>query len=308
MFWKTENLPFGKQEKTFLEQIGPLLRLGNIYSTSLFTLNNDSALPLLLLSLPLQIIYLACCLNISEIPSIFNLTTKFEHAADVLFFTVTIICTITRTIYFFANRKEHKKIVLDVHRMNLSLGKEKRQRFVPNAPLTSTVFVTTIISSVYMMLFVKFQMVNPGLGNIVFLIVSFQSNLVNNYTDRTIGEELRQIFKDLNDKFKNCIVDTQDDIMRNVRLVMQCTNIHDELVKFSLEFAHFCYVPILITLTLNITFTVWLMHACIMSAVLKMPYYQYIVLMGLGRVIMTLIYIRVVEDTFGLVGKEVRYL
>lgn len=295
MVWKA-NLRFGTQEKTLLEQIIPILRLGNIFGTALFTLSQETVLIRILLSAPLQIIFVASCVNFSDIFNMFRSRTKYEHVVDVLFFVVAIAGTMIRPIYFFVYRKRHKQIVLDIHKMNCSLGMEKRQRFVPNVPLTYTLLMMIIMSFLSTVFFIEFHMINLTVGNIIAVLIIFQSSLVNDITEKTIAWELRNSFVDINDNIMSCI--TQNRIAEYMLA-------HRKLAKLSLEFNYLCSTPLIVNLSLNITLTVWLVYTCVIMTIVQVPSYQYILALTLWRIIFSLVYFRVVTDTWDHIRKEV---
>lgn len=304
MCWK-EYLNFGTQAKTFLEQINPILRLGNVYSTALYAMSEKSATISILLSVPLQLIFLICCANFSEIINMFKSTTKFIHAVDILCLGLGITSTILRPIYFFVRRNRYKQTVLNLHQINCSLGMQKRQRFVPNLPFVITISLIIFVSSTCIVFLLKFQIIKPTISNIVVFLVIYHSSLVSDITDRTIGEELRNLFEVLNDNIRSCIAYIDDGTTNNIGRVMECTNIHRKLVKLSSDFVHLCSTPVLISLGLNVSLAVWMMHCCIMLIMLQIRNYQYIIVMVFLRVVLSLIYTRFVTDTFDLVENEV---
>lgn len=296
-----------RQEKTFLEQINPILRLANVYGTALFTLSEKSAMIGILLSIPLQIVYLACCINFSEILNMFRSMSKFEQAADMLFFALGISSTLLRPIYSFAQRNKHQQIVLNLHKMNCSLGISQRKRFVPNVLFTNAILLIIFISCLYMVFLIKLQLINPTISNIIIFLVPLHANIVTYFVDKTIGEELRNLFEVLNENIKTCEVGVNHNTMKSIELIIESTNIHRELVRLSLEFTRLSSTPLLVNLGLTILLTICLMHTCIIVIMLQTTYYKYVLVTTLWRMFLSLVYLKVVTDIWDRLSNEVTY-
>lgn len=306
MFWKT-NLLFRTQDKTFLEQIGPILKLGNIYGTALFTLSEETLTISILLALVLQIMYVVCYVNYSAIVNMYNSLTKFEQAAGIMFYALAIAGNTARSIYSFAHRERHRKIVLMIHKINCSLGMYKRERFLLNVPFVVAISLIISMSFICVITFSKFHVVNIKVSNMTVLLIILHSNVVSDIIDRTIGEELRNLFHVLNDNIRKHILNINGDNIENMTMIAESMNIHRELVKLSLEFTNQCSVSLLVNFELNASLTVCLVHTSIMVTVLQRPYYKYILSTIFPRIIFSLVYFKFVIDTWDLVRTEVTY-
>lgn len=295
---------FTKKEKTFLEDIKPLIFLGKIYGTVLFASDDESIFGTGMKILPLLILYIICCyFSLITLDTHKNISV-LQHKFSMILLFLTIGGTIMKFIYFFLRRQEHKNLILKIHQLNRLLGYEKR----PSPSLKWPVFkIISHILSRDITFYITFKKVQVNFMNIPNMLVlgwSFNACILNEFITRFIGQELLNQFRILNQKIL-IISETVGTICGDVESILELIRFRKILSKLSLKFNEFCILPLLVTLALQGCLSVWMLYNCFLHVVLQTPGYVFVILMMVMRTALTTMYTLAIIGGWTAIQKEV---
>ncbi|GJQ80794.1 hypothetical protein Trydic_g9385 [Trypoxylus dichotomus] len=288
-----------RKQKTFLEQVYPSLTFSRIFGNVLFTFDDESVLMAILISSPFMIIYVICCTDYFNIMNMFKTITKYEQASDNMFFIVAIAGTFIRPIYFFLKRKEHKQIFLDVHHFNCTLGKEYQTYYMIDFILLRNVVAITVTNASFVIASNAFQLLDPIIINYFMFLMSYNANSANDLLHHFVGLEITKQFKTLNQNIVTIPL-----VEGTIKTTMEIVRYRMKLVRLATKFNELCTVPLLITLSLQCTLSIWALHSAFVMIVFKLPHYEFLVLLICLRMAFNVVHAMVI---FGMMFGNVLF-
>ncbi|GJQ79672.1 hypothetical protein Trydic_g15881 [Trypoxylus dichotomus] len=240
-----------------------------------------------------------CCTNYLDAFSLFKTLTQYEQAANHLLLMIAIAGTITRPVYFFARRKRHKQIFLDLEKLDVLLNREERFCYVINYRFLKTLTRMMITNVSFTVAFSTFEMSNPTVAGYFIFLMSFNGGSVNDFLNHDIGVKIYEQIKLINENIRTSASDG------TIKIVVDAIRCRERLVKLAMEFNDVYTLPLLIILLLHGTLSVWILHSAFLMVILKKPYYEYMVLLIMMRIVLTFSYATMTFGTLDSIQKEV---
>ncbi|GJQ80793.1 hypothetical protein Trydic_g9384 [Trypoxylus dichotomus] len=232
--------------------------------------------------------------------SMFKTVTKYERASDSLFFMVAIVGTFIRPIYFFIKRRQHKEIFLDVNHFNCILGKEYQTYYTIDFILLRNTIGIIITNVSFIIASNVFQVLNPTIINCFMFLMSYNANSVNDLLHRYVGLEINKQFKTLN---QNIV--TIPSLDGAIKTIVEIVRYRMKLVRLAVRFNQLYTVPLLLTLSLQCTLSIWVLHSAFVVIVFKLPHYEFLVLLISVRIALNMLYAAMVFGMWVSIHEEV---
>ncbi|KAK9687703.1 hypothetical protein QE152_g36062 [Popillia japonica] len=250
------------------------LKTGNgILGNVMFTFEDSPKIKSILIASPFQIFYVIAWLKYLDLANLFQTSSKYERGSDNIIIGMLIGGTILRPVYYYLNRNQHKKILLDIHKLNGILRRNTRMDYVIDYNLLR--YVAAILVNIgFIKVFNLLGITELKTGNGYIFLAGLTSIFNHDLISRLISGEIRNQFKIINER----IVTLQGDY-DNIRLEN-----YRKLVKLSKQFNGICILPQLVSLGLYMMLAIWEIHSGFLYITLKLPHYQYRIMFLVARI------------------------
>ncbi|KAK9745683.1 hypothetical protein QE152_g6696 [Popillia japonica] len=198
-FKKIKAFLLKKRQKTFLEKIDYVLIFGNIFGCVFFSIKKKPAYINIIISLPLQALFIAHTTNY-----LYNFngenykTTEVLDTSDLFCMVLMLTAAVLHLLYFLIWRNQYRKLIIKMDELNKFLDMERSECYRIN--YTQIGFITTVTIVLIIMYNVDAQTMQKSLGRCADLGVIFISFGVNDYLLSFILKEKHHQLSVLNRK------------------------------------------------------------------------------------------------------------
>lgn len=253
---------FGKEKKTFLEDIEGVLKIGKIFGCTFFGFTEKWKAGNFVYAIPLYTVYVWCIPTAGEFykNTFFN-KTMVLFFTELIYFIANITVTLSRPFYYLLARKRYKNLLWELNKLFFNLRNGYRLRYKRDFKLFHFYLILLIKMIIYIL-----QRLYTVVGTlsvetqIIFLGGMFFCS-ADDFVDYSILKHIRRVFRLINEEIER--YETPNGgrpIEYDTRTIGYYISIHRKATKLARHFNLLVSPSIVGSIALHVSVVVMLVH------------------------------------------------